>query len=79
MKTYQGNIGKINANTAKVLISWLDKWNVPYDEIIYAKPWPGPRGFYIDDRAVRPDEFLKYSEEELLEICRKSSVTGESK
>ena len=69
MNSYGGNIGLINANTAKVLLQWLDKWDIPYDEIIYGKPWPGKRGFYVDDRAIRPDEFLKYSEEELKQIC----------
>ena len=69
MNSYGGNIGLINANTAKVLLEWLEKWDIPYDEIIYGKPWPGKRGFYVDDRAVRPDEFLKYSEEELKKIC----------
>ena len=74
MNTYKGNIGLINANTARVLLNWLDKWNIPYDEIVYGKVWPGKRGFYVDDRAVRPDEFLKHTEDELIEICRKSSV-----
>lgn len=69
MNSYGGNIGLINANTAKVLLQWLDKWDIPYDEIVYGKPWPGKRGFYVDDRAVRPDEFLKYSEEELKQLC----------
>jgi capsule biosynthesis phosphatase len=72
MKSYNGNIGMINANTAKVMLEWLDKWEIPYDEIIYGKPWPGPRGFYVDDRSIRPDEFMKYSEEELNEICKNS-------
>ena len=72
MKSYDGNIGLINAHTAKILLKWLDKWNIPYDEIIYGKPWPGNTGFYVDDRAVRPDEFLKYSPEELTDICTKS-------
>lgn len=72
MKSYNGNLGMINANTAKVMLEWLDKWAIPYDEIIYGKPWPGPRGFYVDDRSIRPDEFMKYSEDELNEICRKS-------
>ncbi|KAB1438220.1 capsular biosynthesis protein [Candidatus Galacturonibacter soehngenii] len=72
MNSYNGNIGMINANTAKVMLEWLDKWDIPYDEIIYGKPWPGHRGFYVDDRSIRPDEFLKYSEEELNEICKKS-------
>ena len=72
MNSYGGNIGLINANTAKVLLKWLDKWDIPYDEIIYGKPWPGHKGFYVDDRTVRPDEFLKYSVDELDEICKKS-------
>ena len=72
MNSYNGNIGLINKHTAAVLSAWLEKWEIPYDEIIYGKPWPGHKGFYVDDRSVRPDEFLKYSVEELNEICNKS-------
>lgn len=72
MNSYQGNIGVINKNTAKILLDWLDKWSIPYDEIIYGKPWPGHKGFYVDDRTVRPDEFLKYTVDGLDEICKKS-------
>ena len=74
MNTYNGSIGLINANTAKILLSWLDRWKIPYDEIIYGKPWPGHFGYYVDDRAVRPDEFLKYNPDELKELCNKSRV-----
>lgn len=74
MNSYNGQIGMINKVTAKILLEWLDKWEIPYDEIIYGKPWPGHYGFYVDDRAVRPDEFLKYSTDELNEICKASSV-----
>ena len=72
MNSYNGNIGLINANTAKVMTAWLDQWQIPYDEIIYGKPWPGHKGFYVDDRTIRPDEFLNKSVEELDERCRKS-------
>lgn len=72
MNTYKGNMGLINKHTAKVLSEWLEKWDIPYDEIIYGKPWPGHKGFYVDDRTVRPDEFLNYSLEELDQICRDS-------
>lgn len=65
MKTYNGNISKINKYTAPVLLDWLDKWDVPYDEILFGKPWPKKHGFYIDDRAIRPDEFLSLSEAEI--------------
>lgn len=72
MRTYQGNIGLINANTSKVLLKWLDKHKIPYDEIIYGKPWPGEFGFYVDDRAIRPNEFLSFNPDELSNICKKS-------
>ena len=45
MRTYDGCVGKINANTL---------------------PWCGHDGFYIDDRAVRPSEFVSLSYEEIL-------------
>ena len=71
MNSFGGNIGLINAKTAKVLLEWLDKWEIPYDEIIYGKPWPGHHGFYVDDRTVRPSEFLSKNVEELDEIVRR--------
>ena len=58
--------------TAAVLTEWLKKWDIPYDEIVYGKVWPGHKGFYVDDRTIRPDEFLKYSLDELEDICKKS-------
>ena len=72
MNTYKGNLGLINANTARIILDWLEKWDIPYDEIIYGKPWPGHNGFYVDDRTVRPDEFLNKSVDELKELCEKS-------
>lgn len=65
MNTFKNNLGEINKHTAPVLIDWLSKWDVPYDEILFGKPWPRKKGFYIDDRAVRPDEFLKLTESEI--------------
>jgi len=72
MNSYNGNIGLINKNTAKILHDWLEKWEIPYDEIIYGKPWPGHKGFYVDDRTVRPDEFLNMDVEELDKVCKGS-------
>lgn len=72
MNTYKGDMGLINKHTAKILLEWLDKWQIPYDGIIYGKVWPGHKGFYVDDRTIRPDEFLKHSPEELEAICAQS-------
>ncbi len=77
MNTYNGNIGLINKHTASILTKWLEKWEIPYDEIIYGKVWPGHKGFYVDDRTIRPDEFLNSSVEELEQICRNSRCTNE--
>lgn len=72
MRTYGGSIGLINKHTAPQLLRWLEKWNVPYDEIIFGKPWPREKGFYIDDRAIRPDEFLDLSEREIHDLLQRS-------
>lgn len=71
MRTYGGNIGLINAYTAPVMLEWLKKWDIPYDEIIFGKPWPGQNGFYVDDRSVRPGEFLTKTPEELIDLCNR--------
>lgn len=68
MRTYEGNLGQIMANTAKVVFEWLDRHQVPYDEVHFGKPWPGENGFLVDDRAVRPDEFLKLSHADILRL-----------
>lgn len=68
MRTYNGNIGKINANTLPIIIEWLNKHNVPYDEIHIGKPWCGLNGFYIDDKAIRPNEFLSLSLNEIQKL-----------
>ena len=31
MNSYQGNLGLINARTAKILLAWLENWDIPYD------------------------------------------------
>lgn len=65
MKSYNGDIDKINQYTRPELLNWLEKHNVPYDELILGKPW-NDEGFYIDDNAVRPLEFLELNEKEIL-------------
>lgn len=65
MRTYAGDVGKINANTLPVILDWLKRHEVPFDELHVGKPWCGQDGFYIDDRAIRPSEFVKLSREEV--------------
>ena len=74
MRTYESNIGKINANTLPIIIEWLDKYDVPYDEIYIGKPWCGFEGFYVDDKSIRPAEFVNYSLEEIYDILERDKV-----
>jgi capsule biosynthesis phosphatase len=67
MRTYKNDIGKIMANTVPVLIEWLKKHNIPYDELYVGKPWCGYNGFYVDDKTIRPQEFLEMSYEQIQE------------
>jgi len=68
MRTYEGNVGKINIHTLPIITEWLDRHEVPYDEIHVGKPWCGFEGFYVDDRAVRPSEFTTMTPEEIEEL-----------
>ncbi|MDH5021412.1 HAD family hydrolase [Halobacterium rubrum] len=68
MNTHEGRLGKINADTAKTLLQWLDEHDIPYDEIHYGKPWCGHEGFYVDDKAIRPSELLNNTPEEIQEL-----------
>lgn len=60
MRTFEGNVGKINVHTLPAILAWLQRHAVPFDEILVGKPWCGLDGFYVDDRAVRPSEFLRH-------------------
>lgn len=73
MRTYEGNVGKINKNTLPIIIEWLNQHNVPFDEIYTGKPWCGFEGFYIDDKAIRPSEFLALSYEEIQQLLEGES------
>ena len=70
MRTYESNIGKINIYTLPNIIAWLNKHDVPFDEVYVGKPWCGFDGFYIDDKSIRPSEFLKYSYDEIQDLLR---------
>lgn len=71
MRTYKGNVGKINIFTLPIITAWLEKHQVPFDEILVGKPWCGHDGFYIDDRAIRPSEFSALSINEIEELLAK--------
>ena len=65
MNSFQNSIGLINANTLPVVLDWLKKHDIPFDEIHVGKPWCGHEGFYIDDKAIRPNEFVNLTYEDI--------------
>lgn len=73
MRTYEGNVGKINVHTLPKIIEWLDRHDVPYDEIVVGKPWCGFDGFYVDDKTVRPSEFSSLTYDEIRSLLSADS------
>jgi len=49
MKTHKGNIGKINSDIGRITFDTLDKFDIPYDELYFGKPYAH---YYIDDLAI---------------------------
>lgn len=57
MRSFNGDLQKINTITKPIAEEWLKKNNVEYDELIMGKPWCGEEGFYVDDKNLSIDEF----------------------
>ncbi len=49
MKTHNGNEGKVLKDIAKITFDTLEKFDIPYDEIYFGKPYAD---YYIDDKAI---------------------------
>lgn len=75
MRSHGGNIGAIMKHTAPTLINWLVDNKIPYDELHFGKPWCGHDGFYIDDRAIRPREFIDNTIEELQALVARDQIS----
>lgn len=57
MRTFKGNIGLINKYTNPIILNWLKKYEIPYDEIYFSKPWGFGDLNYIDDKLLSLKEF----------------------
>lgn len=55
MLTHKGNIEAIEKDVGSVTRQWLTEHAVPYDELIFGKPYGD---FYIDDKAVNLNDFV---------------------
>lgn len=77
MRTFEGNVGKINVHTVPEILEWLTRNEVPFDELMVGKPWCEVDGFYVDDRAIRPSEFTRLSREAIKELLAQEKETLE--
>ena len=50
MATCSGNVGQVVARQGKTLFQWLERHEIPFDEIWFGKPHAD---IYIDDNAYR--------------------------
>ncbi|MGX3043648.1 capsular biosynthesis protein [Helicobacter sp. T3_23-1056] len=79
MRTYNGDLEQIKANTLPEILKWLEKHKIPYDEVIIGKAWCGERGFYVDDRAIRPSEFENLSLAKITQLLEKEKEANLAK
>lgn len=56
MKTSGSNIGKVNKEIGKITFDTLEKFDIPYDEIYFGKPFAD---YYIDDLAINVFDSLE--------------------
>lgn len=59
MATQNSNLGKVMKNIGLITLEWLQKHEIPYDEIYFGKP---NGHIYIDDRAFRFNSWEDFSE-----------------
>lgn len=51
MRTHGGNVGAIIADIGEITLDTLKKFDIPYDELFFGKPYAH---FYIDDLMINP-------------------------
>jgi len=67
MATQKSNLGKVVKNIGKITLNWLDKYDIPYDEIYFGKP---NAHIYIDDRAFRFENWGAISNKSLQKFAK---------
>lgn len=63
MLTHNGDVEKIHDDVWDVTEDWLDKYSVPYDELVFGKPYADT--YYVDDKAMNLEEFKEWVDHEV--------------
>jgi len=58
MLTHNGDIDKIIAEVGKLTEDWLALHNVPYDNLVWGKPYC--TDYYVDDKAMNIEDFKEW-------------------
>ena len=58
MRSFQGDLERIRTHTLPLARAWIARHGLAPDDVLGGKPWAGPRGFYVDDRALHLEEFV---------------------
>lgn len=74
MKTCDGNVGRVLGKQGKTLFDWLEKHQIPYDEIWWSKPHAD---LFIDD-AVHTHTDWTSSKQAILDRLDKGPRTAEN-
>ncbi len=69
MRTYQANHGKILANL-QYLYDWLNKWEIPYDELLIGKP---DVDVFVDDKGYHHEDW-KTTEQYLHDLIQRKKL-----
>ena len=57
MATHNGDINKVIEDVGDITRDWLERYKVPYDELLFGKP---NAVYYIDDKALKPYQFIDW-------------------
>jgi capsule biosynthesis phosphatase len=69
MLTHGSDEARVLADIGAITLDWLKRHEIPFHGMRFGKPFAND-AFYIDDKAIRPSEFVSLSEEQLHELLR---------
>lgn len=58
MKSLNGDLKKIHEITKPIALKWLEENKIPFNDIIFGKPYCGEEGHYVDDKNISIEEFV---------------------
>ncbi|MFZ5376659.1 MAG: NTP transferase domain-containing protein [Patescibacteria group bacterium] len=76
MKTHNNDESSVVKDVGAVTLSWLRRHGVPFDGIKFGKPYAS--AFTIDDRSVRPSEFITLTEEQIEHLLERETIHSSS-